>query len=242
MIDIFLCITAVDERETFSRVVEKTIFIENLDMKITKVTGNPYEILDFIKNRKTPSMYFLNVFLNSDINGIQLGAKIREFDELGVIVYVTQHIELSYLSYIYKVEALDYILKNDENEMEKRVMDCMIRTSKKLGCENSEMKKIKIKQGEIIHSIVKSDIIYFETSEKPHKIVLHRDKDSIEFVGNLKSLEDSLGKEFFRCHKSYFINRSRVAEINIKEKIVIMDNGDICLVSKRFMRDLIYDI
>ncbi|WP_297518684.1 LytTR family DNA-binding domain-containing protein [uncultured Clostridium sp.] len=242
MLDIFVCITSETEREDFLKIVEKTIFVKNLDMKITKLTGNPYDILEMVKKRKEPAIYFLNVFFETDINGIQLGAKLREYDELGVIVYITQHIELLYLSYIYKVEALDYILKNDVKNLEERVESCLERADKKLGFDNVEMKKIKVKQGDIVFSISIDDIFYFETSEKPHRIILHKKEEKLEFVGNLKSLEISIGTDFFRCHKSYLINKSKVKEINIKEKTVLMDNNEVCLVSKRFINDLIEEI
>ena len=242
MLDIFVCITSETEREDFLKIVEKTIFVKNLDMKITKLTGNPYDILEMVKKRKEPAIYFLNVFFETDINGIQLGAKLREYDELGVIVYITQHIELLYLSYIYKVEALDYILKNDVKNLEERVESCLERADKKLGFDNVEMKKIKVKQGDIVFSISIDDIFYFETSEKPHRIILHKKEEKLEFVGNLKSLEMSIGTDFFRCHKSYLINKSKVKEINIKEKTVLMDNNEVCLVSKRFINDLIEEI
>lgn len=239
MLDIFVCITSEEERTAFTKIVETTVFVENLDMKITKVTGNPYDILEKVKKRKEPAIYFLNVFFEGDINGIQLGAKLREYDELGVIVYITQHIELLYLSYIYKVEALDYIIKNDVKNLEERVKSCLQRADKKLSADNVEMKKIKVKQGDIIFSISIDDIYYFETSEKPHKIILHKNDDKLEFVGNLKSLENSIGESFFRCHKSYLINKSKVNEINTREKTVLMDNNEVCLVSKRFLNDLI---
>ncbi|MGL4762650.1 MAG: LytR/AlgR family response regulator transcription factor [Sarcina sp.] len=242
MLDIFVCITSNQEREAFEKIVETTIFVENLDMKITKVTGNPYDILEMVKHRKEPGIYFLNVFFEADINGIQFGAKLREYDELGVIVYITQHIELLYLSYIYKVEALDYIIKNDVKNLDERVKSCLQRADKKLSADNMEMKKIKVKQGDTIFSIAINKIYYFETSEKPHRIILHKKDDKLEFVGNLKSLENSIGDDFFRCHKSYLINKSKVKEINIKEKTVLMDSNDVCLVSKRFINDLIEKI
>ena len=72
MLDIFVCITSEEERDTFTKIVETTIFVENLDMKITKVTGNPYDILEMVKNRKEPAIYFLNVFLRRISMGYSL--------------------------------------------------------------------------------------------------------------------------------------------------------------------------
>ena len=239
MLDIFICIGDEKERNSFTKIVETTLFVEDINMRITKVTGNPDDILEIVKERKKPAIYFLNVFFESDINGIQFGAKIREYDKLGVIVYITQHIELLYLSYIYRVEALDYIIKDDIKKLEERIKSCLDRANKKLGADNIEMKKIKIKQGDIISSISIDDIYYFETSEKPHKIILHKEEEKIEFVGNLKSLESSIDNSFFRCHKSYLINKSKVKEINTKDKTVLMENNEVCLVSKKVLNELI---
>ena len=239
MLDIFICMSDEEERNSFIKIIETNLFIENINMKIIKVTGNPDEILELVKERKKPAIYFLNVFFESDINGIQFGAKLREYDKLGVIVYITQHIELLYLSYIYKVEALDYIIKDDIKKIEERIKSCLERANKKLSADNIEMKKIKIKQGDSIFSISIDDIYYFETSEKAHKIVLHKKEEVVEFIGNLKSLESSVNDNFFRCHKSYLINKSKIKEINTKDKTVLMENDKVCLVSKKVLNQLI---
>ena len=239
MLDIFICMSDEEERNSFIKIIETNLFIENINMKIIKVTGNPDEILELVKERKKPAIYFLNVFLESDVNGIQFGAKLREYDKLGVIVYITQHIELLYLAYIYKVEALDYIIKDDSKKLEERIKSCLERANKKLSADNIAMKKIKIKQGDIICSISIDDIYYFETSEKAHKIVLHKKEEVVEFIGNLKSLESSVNDNFFRCHKSYLINKSKIKEINTKDKTVLMENDKVCLVSKKVLNQLI---
>ena len=50
-------------------------------------------------------IYFLDVDLKSDINGIKLGSKIREKDTRGFIIFTTTHLEMSYFAFKYKVEA-----------------------------------------------------------------------------------------------------------------------------------------
>lgn len=242
MIDIFICANSSEEREALRNNIEKFIFVENFNMRVAKVTDNPYEILNEVKDRSKPSIYFLNIYFDSDINGIKLGAKIREYDKLGVIVYITPHLEMVYLSYIYKVEALDYIIRDSMIDIDERIRECITIANRKLNTDEGASRRFKIKNQDKVITIAKSEIIYFETSEKPHKINLHKMDGKIEFVGKLKDIEESIGKGFFRCHKSYLINKNKVKEIDIKEKTVLMANGDVCLVSKRFMHDLIEKI
>lgn len=237
--DIFICMNSDEEREEIRSTIEKSIFKKDLDMKIVKESNNPYEILNIVKKRKEPAMYFLNICFDAEINGIKLGAQIREYDKLGVIVYITPHLEMVYLSYLYKVEALDYIIRDDFEKMSERLEECLERANKKLNVDNEDLKKFKIKYTDRIVGISKNEIIYFETSEKPHKIILHSENEELEFKGKLKEIENSIGEEFFRCHKSYLININKIQEINMKDKTVLLDNGDSCLVSKKAMTELI---
>lgn len=237
--DIFICVNSDEERGRIRNTIEQSIFKKDLNMRVVKESNDPYEILNEVKKKKEPAIYFLNICFEADINGIKLGAQIREYDKLGVIVYITPHLEMVYLSYLYKVEALDYIIKDDFEKISERLEECLERANKKLNIDNEDLKKFKIKYTDKIVGISKNEIIYFETSEKPHKIILHSQNDELEFTGKLKDIENSMGDEFFRCHKSYLINMAKVKEINIKDKTVLLSNGQICLVSKKAMALLI---
>lgn len=56
-------------------------------------------------------MLFLDIQLEADINGIKLASEIRKHDPVGNIIFVTSHSELTYLTFVYKVAAMDFILK-----------------------------------------------------------------------------------------------------------------------------------
>lgn len=72
--------------------------IENLDMETGLITEDPYEFIEYIKENTASGIYFLDVDLKSDINGIQLAEQIREYDPRGFIVFITTHAEMSYLT------------------------------------------------------------------------------------------------------------------------------------------------
>lgn len=211
----------------------------NIDIKIS--TENPYEILEYLNHIKTSGVYFLDVDLNTQINGIELAAKIREYDSNGVIIFITAHLEMSYLTFLYKVEAMDYIYKGNIETLEDRVSECLLMAEKKLS-QRQENNSIKLKVYDKIININFDEILFFETSHNMHKIILHSHNRQIEFYGKLKDIEKDLNDDFYRCHKSFIVNKKKIREIDTKEKLIHLQNGEVCLVATKVLSKLLKEI
>ena len=110
MLKIFVCEDNIEQKEKLKNIIENIILIENYDMNLELATGDPHKILNYLKSTETSGIYFLDVDLHCDINGIQLAEQIRKYDPRGFIIFITTHAEMSYLTFIYKVEAMDYII------------------------------------------------------------------------------------------------------------------------------------
>ena len=115
MLNVFICEDNTIERNKFEKIIKDIIMIENLDMDVSLSTGNPEDILSYLDNNSVSGLYFLDIDLKNKINVLKLAEKIREYDPRGFIVFVTTHAEMSYLTFIYKVEAMDYIIKDNYN-------------------------------------------------------------------------------------------------------------------------------
>ena len=141
MLKVFICEDNKIQKNKFKNFIEKIIGTKDYSIKIEKSTSNPYEILDYLKTNKTCGIYFLDVNLNSDINGIQLAEQIRKYDPRGFIIFITSHAEMSYLTFLYKVEALDYIIKDNYNNISQRIEECLKNSIAKYDatCNNSEI-------------------------------------------------------------------------------------------------------
>jgi len=57
-----------------------------------------------------------------------------------------------------------------------------------------------------------------------------------EFV--LKDIEKKLDYRFYRCHRSYIINKDNISEIDLNNLIVHMKNGETCPISVRLKKGL----
>lgn len=240
MVPIFICENNPIQRNRLEDIIKKYIMIEDYDMTITLSTDNPYEILDYLDNNgNTRGAYFLDIDLGQDINGIQLGADIRKKDVFSRIVFVTTHSESMALTFSYKVEAMDYIVKDEPENIQRKVQGCLKQindyyTSEKI----KEEDRIKLKVNNQIRVFELKDIMFFETTELSHKIRLHLTNSRVELYGNLGELEE-LSDSFIRVHKSYLINKNNIAIIDKKKREVTMVNGEVSLISVRKVKLLI---
>ncbi|WP_027626374.1 LytR/AlgR family response regulator transcription factor [Clostridium lundense] len=237
MLEVIICDDNLVFRDKIKTIIENTILRENLDLQLALSTENPEEVINYIEKNNITGIYFLDVDLKSDINGIRLGEKIRELDSKGFIIFTTAHMEMSYLAFKYKVEAMDYIIK-DEEDFKQRVNSCLIKAYNTYYKEISKEGYISINEDSRIINIKLCDILFIETSITAHKIRVHEENRQIEFYGNLKDIQKELTPNFYRCHKSYIVNKDKIREIDIKNNKIIMVNEEECYVSFRYKKGL----
>jgi len=240
MVPIFICENDPIQRNRLEDIIKKYTMIEDYDMTIILSTANPYDILDYLdSNENTRGAYFLDVDLGQDINGIQLGAEIRRKDVFSRIVFVTTHSELMSLTFTYKVEAMDYIVKDEPENIQRKVRGCLKQINDYYTSETTkEEDRIKLKINNQIRVFTLKDIMFFETTEVSHKIKLHLTNNRVELYGNLGELE-AFSNSFIRVHKSYLINKDNIASIDKKKREVTMVNGEVTLISVRKVKLLI---
>lgn len=244
MLKVILCEDNKKQRDDLTQIVENTIIRENFDMQIVVSTDNPEEVLDYmLNNPNTVAIYFLDVYLNASINGIKLAEKIRDFDPVGFIIFVTTHSEMSFLTFEYKVEAMDYIIKDQYQSIKERINQCLTKAYSRYLAKNKMDDSIfTIQTDETVIHIKYSDILFFETSEQVHKVRIHEEKRQIEFYGTLKDIEKNLDHRFYRCHRSFIVNKEKIKEIDKKNRVIYMMNGEECFASIRHLKGLLSDI
>lgn len=239
MLSVIVCEDNEEQRKRITNFIEDSIMIENLDMEIALSAEDPEEIIEYLKNNEVSGLYFLDVDLQSDMNGIKLAEAIREYDPRGFIVFVTTHAEMSYLTFIYKVEAMDYIIKDNYETIKERIHQCILNAHKKYSSKATELQKnFTIKVEDKIISIEYNKILFFETSNVIHKVILHAIDRQIEFYSKMKEIEEKLDSRFYRCHRSFLVNKDNIKEIDKNNRVIHMINGQECLVATRLLKGL----
>ena len=201
------------QRELLEAAVTGYIAMEEYQAEIAISTGSPTDFLNYFEQHpKKSNLYLLDINLNHEMDGIEVAKKIRERDFLGCIIFVTTYVEMSYLIVHNRIEALDYIIKSNAQDVIKRVHEC-IELAYNRGKEiASERGFFHVKSSIGIQKIPIDDIMFFETSHVPHKLILHTKSDRIEFRGSLKGTMDT-SPDFFRCHKAYVVNTKNIKRV-----------------------------
>ena len=235
MIEIYICDDEDVIRENIEQIIANRIIIEDYDMRIKCSVGVPADLIAHLEeSNQRRNLYFLDVELNcQDYDGFLLGKKIRSLDPHGTIVYITSYKDLAYKTFQYHVEAFDYIVKGEEKQMQASVAKCLSSFARRVESENGEEGQFyTVRTGDIIRHIPLAEINFFETSSKPHFIVLHGDHQRIEFLGSLQDIEVELGDQFIRTHRSYLIAVDKIESSDLKHNQVMV-GGEACLVSKK---------
>lgn len=194
MLKIFLCEDNQQQRQQYIDILDKIVLMEDLDLELSYVTENPYALLKSIIPEKHTGIYFLDIDLNCDMNGLTLAQQIRKKDPRGFIVFITTHSEMSYMTFTYKVEAMDFIIKDNANEIKSRIFQCLLHAQEleKQNNDASDFDTFSIKIGSKIQKVPLEDILFFEAAT--HKIILHTKNGIQEFSGKLKDVKEMLGK------------------------------------------------
>lgn len=206
---------------------------------VIKIQGDPYVLLEKLESSRNTGIYFLYIDLNSSMNGMKLAQQIRLFDPRGFIIFITAHSELSYMTFQYRVEAMDFVLKDNPAEAELKIKECLLNAMERYTLQTNKTHKVyTIEVGGRKISVDYDEIFFFETSSSIHKVILHAQDRQIEFTGTMKELTMTLGDNFVRCHRSFLVNKNKIKEIDAKNRIVYFTNGETCLMSTRMMKEL----
>lgn len=241
MINIYLCDDDLDQVMLWKKVVENTLIIEDLksNMTLRCATTNPNEILSLIGSNKDTGLYFLDIQFGTNANaGLTLAQDIRRLDPAGYIVFITTHDNMAAITYQYKVAALDFIIKDDPQQIHSRIYDCM-----KTALENYQLihsgkdNLLTMKVGGNYVRIKQDEILYIHSSEESHKVDIHTVNGIHQVPGTLSSLDTLLNSLFWRCEKSTIVNSAHVQCMDAANRKLVMDNGEECMISFRGLKE-----
>lgn len=234
MLSVFICEDDVHTKGKITECVKTHITANGLFMEVALATVSPEEVLRYRQENAVDGLYFFDMELSADINGLQLAEKIRKLDPRGFIVFITSHADRSHLTFKYKIEAMDYITKTVTN-IDERICACIdnaydLYTTKPSPLHN----KFVIKNSDSRYvSLERSEILYFEAAGG-HMIYVYFEGGRYLFWGNLSEINDSLGSDFYRCHKSVLVNLSKITEVKIEKKVALLGDKGKCAISARY--------
>jgi Response regulator of the LytR/AlgR family len=211
------------------------IFEKHCIDAVTRLTASdPSQVLEYsMENVDSDNVYFLDVDLGCEINGIDLAAQIRNYDARSYFVFVSAHPEFVMPSL--KTKIFDFLVKPISLEiLEKCVLD-IYKDSVSLKKEAGQI--LSIKSGINVHQLKIEEIIFLE--KYGHILVVHTVNGQIRSKESLATIENRLDQnKFFKSHKSYLVNIDQISEIDNKNNLIHFKNGESCLMSKGHKKEL----
>ena len=200
MIKIAICDDFSNDAELLERYCKSCELSDSVKVYIF---SNGFDLIKSYEKNKY-DIIFLDVEM-PNIDGINIGMKIRNIDKQTIIVFATSYPQ--YAIDAYECEAFHYILKPFSQD---KIFTTLKRAVDKLGIIH-KYHKIKIKNKTI--QIPISDIYYIEYCRK--HINYHLQNNVIVTTGKFSDVINELQKYgFYQVHQGFAVNLQKIKDID----------------------------
>ncbi|MDE7353100.1 MAG: LytTR family DNA-binding domain-containing protein [Acetatifactor sp.] len=182
------------------------------------------------KNRQY-DLYFLDIFMEESLSGIQLAERLRRTQEEAFICFVSTSDD--FYREAYDLYAVQYLIKPVDEE---RVRKLLEKVQKNLVRRSHDKEKNLIyswwgKSGAIPYGKIRY------ISSRGHTLTIHCTDGKVqESTGKLSDLERQIcGDTFLRCHQSFIVNIYHVEGMSGSELTIA---GEQISVSRRYYMEV----
>lgn len=189
--------------------------------------------LDFLDERKSFDIVFMDIML-PNFNGMEAAVELRKHNSRTVLIFVTTMVQFAIRSY--EVDALDYIVKPVTYERLTMKLKKAIKV-----IESSAGGTIVINDPNGMVKQSTSDILYVEVHG--HKLTYHTTDAVYAEYGSLGDLEKVLhAYDFMRCNACFLVNPHHIRQVNNKELLAVMSNGEQLKISQSRRKSFISEL
>lgn len=224
-----------DSDENSARRIKK-ILVEACSIKPSDITlfkGTPKELVIAVKKdvHRQIKIVFLDITMQTDMNGIDIANQIVSVDKNIHIVFVTSYgkfyIQQAFLDY-YDLNPVAYLIKPVNSYFLRRVM-------KKIEHIEKSRSTIWIKIQQSVVGIRASDVVYIGIDG--HATVIHTEKQTFKTYVSIEDILKTLPEGFVRCHKSYIIN-SEYIQSHFENNSIRLMTGTVIPVSRSYQKQV----
>ena len=217
----------VDDEEVFRLKLADTIFsLYGRENASCFLYADGSEIIKSFDNGFIPDAVFLDIEMK-ELDGMSTAKKIREYSKDIPVIFLTSHTEMAMEGY--EVDAFRFLGKPVDPDKLRQALKDLEKTL------TVDEKLILHKDGEDLIFPV-STLIYAEAANNSVRFVFAGDEVELrmKFTQAVK-LIDEVSKDFFKCHRSYYVNLAHVAKLVSGE--LITDTGDNVPVARSSAQD-----
>ena len=183
---------------------------------IVFTASNSEDLLNYL-NTNTVDVLFLDIDLNSTLNGIEIAKQIRKTNKFTYIIFITAHFE--YIVSAYECKTFDFIHKPFN-------ISALEKTINRLSNLNNNKQLIN---QTLVNFIEKSGA----------KTVFDLTTGIVETYGSFNKISLSLPKNFVRCHKSFIVNINNIRNIDFKTDTIFFKTppNSFCFIGGKYRKN-----
>ncbi len=243
MLHIFICEDEEVQLNYIKDMISEYVTCRKIDAQIAAAERTPESILKKLHEESPPALFFIDVQLDGcEMDGFELACRLKSLNREHGIVFLTSNAPLAYKAFEYRLEVLDYIVKEPEYFLRETISD---RLSERLDVvfekvdsrwDRKNKKTILLFCGSKVTEVIIEDIILIQSVAGKHltEVILH--DHMITVREPLKSLYRQLGKDFIYVNKSCIVNRYKMKELDKKERFMHLSGGFRVEVSYRELK------
>lgn len=222
---IIICEDQLIQLEQIKLIIKNYMLFHSERLKIELVTQDPRDVIQYIDTlQPKQGIYFLDIDLNADIDGLELAEYIRENDVQAKIIFMTTHDEYLPLTIKRRVEALGFIAKDQSlDDYRTEIMELLDLAQNRIDAtklDNNLSFQFSIGSQDFV---LDSKTVYIlEPSDLPHRIKLFTSDGQYEFYGNLSEIEKNY-PFLTRVSRSCLVNLKNAQKIDYKKRLIYFD-------------------
>ena len=161
---------------------------------------------ELLLSDKEPDILLLDIQMSGK-NGMETAKELRRKNKKTIIIFVTALDDFVFQAF--DVGAFHYLVKPFDNAKFVEVfLNAVKQFEDRKKPENAGRKREKpsllITTGGKHITVNPEDIVYAEVFDR--KVLIHTMDSDIEYYGKMKELEEKVGDEFYRTHRSFLVN------------------------------------
>lgn len=225
------------QAQQMKSLIEELCAKHHIAYDFIEVTSRAENIIEKIPHTTYVPLYFLDIEIKSEERkGLEVAQMIRQYDQEGIIVFVTTHAEFAPLSYEYMVSAFTFIDKALPYEARYNLFEQCLNHYEERNRNKNPVDDFVIQNEHTTIRVAFSRVHYIKT-DGPHRLALVTDNRYINFYGSLKEVL-TLDHRLLRCHQSYVVNLSAIKKYDAANRLLTLKSGAVIPVSRRLSRSV----
>lgn len=225
-------------REKLRLLIKKNPHYQQLNYQLAEEITTSEELFNHLKKAVKNNIYFLDIDLNEDLDGIQIAKIIREKDPFGMIIFVTSHDDRVFETINTLIEPLGYLVKQDyvSNRLENKLSDIFQLALNKI----QQLEPIiELKSPTKTYRLQVNDIIFAETVPQSKKTEIHLSNSLVIVNLTIKELKKQLNADgFYMDLQSYIINTNKIRLIDSKTGTIYFYSNQSIQAGRRTLEKL----